>query len=193
ADDQNSACAVANKELDHWLRLIPKKDLAHYGFLNEGEFSTATLDKPIPVYYIDFEQIRKYKGEDISSFLSPFSDRWIFPIKVASQIRLFLTVARTNDLCKVVEIGRHRVAVQLNSLKSKLAADINLHRLKFITVLTDSSRLIFLLSGEENKNLKLIPLESARVFLHYGSLSEMKKESLKPEDILFKLKKLIQQ
>lgn len=191
ASEQNDARVAATKGLSNWLHVIPTKDLANYGFSDEIEFNKTTLDEPLPLYYIDLKHISNYKGEDISSILSPFSGRWLFPVKVESQIRSLLTVARVNNHYEVVSIGEASIANQLNSITAKLSADKDDHNIKFVKILGPLSYSNFILSGKETKNLKLTPLESARVVLNLEKTAKTQEISFKPNDMLFMLKKSI--
>ena len=95
--ERETVLKTAKDQINNFIKDLPDKDLADYGFLSKQEFGKITFGAPIPIYTLKDTAV-------------VFTDTWRVPIVIDSEYRSLLTIIERNGIFKAVDFGANELA-----------------------------------------------------------------------------------
>jgi hypothetical protein len=170
---------AAQKGLPRFLNAITGDKLRQFNFSSQDELKTATLGIPFQVYVVKRNEVLHSPPEiSLMDVVHP-TPMWFFPIISQGVYRTILTVDRTENDWKAIEIGNSDLANSFASVLSKWPSSEG-YQYFFVRNYETLSEFIILINKGKTQ---VIPLPTA-----ISSLELSEEKILEPSEFLLLLK-----
>lgn len=117
--------AAATRALETLRALVTEQNARSYGFDSQAEAETATLGSPIPVTFVQLDELREYsEGQDPAALLHSVNQVFV-PVVIGGQVRSSILMERSDDGWRAVSFGAPNLARLISESRAAAARDTN--------------------------------------------------------------------
>jgi hypothetical protein len=122
---------AAENGLDFFAARLSTHALGDLGFARRAELAVADVRQPFRIYRMPRQRLESYRSGDAVSTLIEATDRWLFPVVQAGEVRALISVDRVDGKPTAVAIGARRLAKALTEIRERWPG-VQGYRLRYV-------------------------------------------------------------
>jgi hypothetical protein len=105
--------------LDFFATRLSTHALGDLGFADRADLAAADVRQPFRMYRMPLQRLETYRSGDAVSALIEETDRWLFPVVHAGELRALITVDRFGGEPTAVAIGARQLGTALAQIRER--------------------------------------------------------------------------